>query len=269
VRPPAGAERTLARTAGFGAGLVFVVVASSAWLRLATGDAGCPPGGCEAFALADAVRLAHRVAAMGVAVVALLVLLLSWRAPARPVRRVASVAILVLVGALSVVGRASAGNPPAGVVLANLAGGLALLALVTAVACDAHARALGVGGRLARAPLAVVVLLALSIAAGAALSAGVVALTPQAAAAHRITGWFALLVAAFLATSPSTPPAARGPMRLATGAFALSVVIALAGPGTELARWLHNVLSAAALVLSIAACARARAFACPPGAART
>ena len=268
MSPSPDRDLALARTAGFGAALVFVVVASSAWLRLAAGDAGCPPGGCEAFALADAVRLTHRVAAMGVAVVALLVVMLAWRAPARPALRVASVAILVLVGVLSVVGRASAGSPPAGVVLANLVGGLALLALVTAVACDAHARARGARGRLARAPLAVVILLAIAIAAGAALSAGIVAVSPPATAAHRITGWFALLVAAFLATSPSTPPAARGPMRLAAGAFALSVVIALAGPGTELARWLHNVLSAASLVLSIAACAHARGLAGPGGTAR-
>jgi heme A synthase len=140
VSPSADGDRTLARTAGLGAALVFVVVAASAWLRLAAGDAGCPPGGCESFGLPDAVRLAHRVAAMGVAVIALLIVMLAWRAPARAGRRVASLAILVLVGVLSVVGRASAGNPPAGVVLANLAGGLLLLALVTGVACDARAR---------------------------------------------------------------------------------------------------------------------------------
>lgn len=256
----AGTDRTLARTAGFGAALVFVVVASSAWLRIAAGDPGCPPGGCESFGLADAVRLAHRIAAMGVAVVALLVVALAWRAPGRPLLRIASIAILALVGVLAVVGRASAGNPAPTVVLANLLGGLVLLAMLTGVACDAQARAQGAHGRFARAPLAVIVLLAISIAAGAALSAGIIAASPQASALHRLSGWFALLVAAFLATSPSTPPAARSPMRLAAGAFALSAAIALAGPGTDLARWLHNVLSAAALVLAIAASIHARAL---------
>lgn len=260
-----GADRTLARTAGIGTALVFVVVASSAWLRLAAGDAGCPPGGCEAFSLADGVRLAHRVAAMAVAVIALLVVALAWRIPARPGLRVAAIAMLALVGALAVVGRASAGSPASPVVLANLLGGLVLLALAAAVASDAWARSVGVRGPLARSPFVVLALLAIAVAAGAALSSGAIAATPGAAALHRIAGWVAMLAAVFLATSGATPPPARGPLRLAAGAFALSVVVALAGPGTDLSRWLHNVLSAAALLPTIAACALARRLPAPGG----
>lgn len=253
-----GLERSLARTAGIGTALVFVVVASSAWLRLAAGDPGCPPGGCEAFALADAVRLAHRVAAMAVAVLVLLVVAIAWRVPARPGLRFAAIVLLGLVGALSVIGRASAGNPSGPVVLANLLGGLGLLALVAAVASDAWARTRRIEGPLARSPFVVLVFAAIAIAAGALLASGIVPPTPAATALHRVAGWFAMLASIFLAASGGTPSAARGPLRLAAGAFALSAVVALAGPAGEFSRWLHNVLSAAALVPAVAACALAR-----------
>jgi hypothetical protein len=104
----------------------------------------------------------------------------------------------------------------------------------------------------------VVVLVAISVVAGAALAAGTGANSLPLSAAHRIPGWLALVAAALLAMGPGTPPPARAPMRLAAGALALSVAIALAGPGTGLAHWLHNVLSAAAIAAAIAASALAR-----------
>lgn len=129
-------ERTLAATAAACAALVFVVVASSAWLRLVMAD--CPPAGCEGFTIADAFRLAHRVAAMGVSILALVVAAIAWKRPVRWGRRVAVIAMILLVVALAVIGRRSAGDAPPAVVLANLLGGLALLAFTVGVAAAAR-----------------------------------------------------------------------------------------------------------------------------------
>ncbi len=129
-------DRSLFAWASACAALVFVVVASSAWLRIAA--VPCPPAGCEGFVLADAVRLAHRVAAMGVTVLALVIAALAWKAPARAGRRIASVVLLVLVAALALVGRRSAGSAPPAVMLANLLGGLALLAFTAGLAAIAR-----------------------------------------------------------------------------------------------------------------------------------
>jgi heme A synthase len=258
VSPSVDADRALGRFAAAGAALVFVVVASSAWLRLAAGESACPPGGCEAFGLTDAVRLAHRVAAMGVAFIAIVLAALAWRRPAKAGRRAATLAILALVAVLSVLGRSSAGNPTTGVVLGNLLGGLALLALVAALAFRAFATARGSDGFPDPAPIAVAALVVVAIAAGAAVSAGLVPPSPPWAAAHRIAGWLAFLASAFVAASPATHPDARSTARLAAGALGLAAITALAGPSTETARWLHNVLAALALLLAIGTAAAAR-----------
>jgi hypothetical protein len=258
MNSPVDADRALGRFAAAGVALVFVVVASSAWLRLAAGESACPPGGCEAFGMTDAVRLAHRVAAMGVAFIAIVVAALAWRRPARAGRRAASLAILALVAALSVLGRSSAGNPTTGVVLGNLLGGLALLALVTALAFRAHAAVRGSAGALDPAPIAVAALVIVAIAAGAAVSAGLVPSSPPWTAAHRIAGWLAFLVSAFVAASPATHPDARPIARLTAGALGLAALAALAGPPTESMRWLHNVLAALSLLLAIGSASAAR-----------
>lgn len=247
-------DRALAASAAACAALVFVVVAASAWLRLAGGacaGAGCPEG----FTLADAVRLSHRVAAMGVTVLALVIAALAWKAPARPARRVASVVLIVLVAALAIVGRRSAGGAPPAVMLANLLGGLALLGLAVGLAAAPRAPR----GRASPAFVAAAALLAAAIATG-----GVLAIAPPAdpaslALVHRGVSVAALLGWGLLAASTQAASGARAAARLATLLLAAQALLAFAAPGWELARWAHNLLTAAALCAAVAAATTARA----------
>jgi hypothetical protein len=250
--------RTLGAFAAACAALVFVVVASSAWLRL--GAASCPPGGCAGFGLADAVRLAHRVAAMGVTVLALVIAALAWKAPARPGLRAASVLLIVLVAALAVIGRRSAGAAPPAVLLANLLGGLALLGACVGIASAATAPR----GRIALPFAAAAGLLAAAIAAG-----GVLAIWPAAgpsllALAHRGLGWSALAAWALIAASSAPAPGVRLAARLAALALLAQLLLVVSVPEGSLVRWLHNLLTACALAAAVAATLRARLAPCPP-----
>lgn len=244
-------ERTLSALAASCAALVFVVVAASAWLRLAA--VACPAGGCDGFTLADAVRLAHRVAAMGVSVLALVIAALAWKAPARPARRVASVAILVLVAVLAIVGRSSAGSPPPAVVLANLLGGLALLAAATGLAVAVRAPR----GRLPGAFAAALALVVLAAATGGLLSAAPGESSPLGMV-HRALAWASLAGWGLLAMSAAPAPGARWAARLAAALLVAQVVVALALPGWPLARWLHNLLTSAALCAALASALASR-----------
>lgn len=239
-------SRTLSATAAACAALVFVVVAASAWLRLAAEP--CPPAGCAGLTLADAVRLAHRVAAMGVSVLALLVVALAWKGPPRPGRRAAAVAIAVLVAALAIVGRSSAGSPPPAVVLANLVGGLALLAtaagLSVAVRNPGSGPSAGVGVAAA--------LYAVATLTGAVLAAAPPAEPSALALAHRALSWASLAAWCFVAAS-APPGGARLAARAAAALLVLQVVLALALPAGPAARWLHNLLASGALCAVVAA----------------
>ncbi len=240
-------SRTLSATAAACAALVFVVVAASAWLRLAAEP--CPPAGCAGFTVADAVRLAHRVAAMGVSVLALLIVALAWKGPPRPGRRAAAVAILLLVAALAIVGRSSAGSPPPSVVLANLAGGLALLATVAGLSVAVrHPQAGPSRGAGAAAALCIVAALA-----GAVLAAAPPADPSALALAHRVASWASLAAWCFLAASASASGGARLAARVAAALLALQVALALALPAGPTARWLHNFLASGALCAVVAA----------------
>ncbi len=240
-------DRALSVSAAACAALVFVVVASSAWLRLAA--APCPPAGCEGFTPADAVRLAHRVAAMGVTVLALVIAALAWKAPARPGRRAASLAVIVLVAVLAVVGRKSAGGAPPAVVLTNLLGGLALLATCTGIAASSRFA----GGRCAFPCAAATALLGLALVTGGLAAA----LPPSDAAtlglAHRALSWAALLAWGLVAASALPPPAARVAARLAAVALAVQALLAVAAPAGPTVRWLHNLLAAAGLAAAVTA----------------
>lgn len=247
-------DRALARSAAACAALVFVVVAASAWLRLAGGacaGAGCPEG----FTLADAVRLSHRVAAMGVTVLALVIAALAWKAPARPGRRVASIALIVLVAALAIVGRQSAGGAPPAVMLANLLGGLALLGLAVGLATAPRAPP----GRTSPAFASALALLAAAIGTG-----GILAIAPPTDPAslglvHRGLSVAALLGWGLLAARAPAAAGARAAARLVTVLLAALALLAFAAPAWELARWAHNLLTAAALCAAVAAAITARA----------
>ncbi|MDH5263989.1 MAG: hypothetical protein OEX21_04450 [Betaproteobacteria bacterium] len=229
-------ERALFLWASACAALVFVVVASSAWLRIVA--APCPPAGCEGFGPADAVRIAHRVAAMGVTVLALVIAALAWKAPARADRRVASVLLLVLVAALALVGRRSAGSAPPAVLVANLLGGLALLAFTAGLAATARQPRARVPPGIALASA----LFAAAAATGGVLSAAAPADPAALAFAHRALAWATLAAWSLAAVRP---PAAPG-TRLVAALVAGQALLAIALPGEPIARWLHNLLTAAA-----------------------
>jgi heme A synthase len=241
------------------AALVFVVVASSAWLRLAATP--CPAAGCEGFTLADAVRLAHRIAAMGVSVLALVIAALAWRPPARPGLRAAAIAVLVLVAVLAFVGRRSASGAPPAVVITNLLGGLALLAACTGIAAAA---------RFARGRCALPCLAAATIHGLALATGGLLAALPSSEAAvglaHRALSWTALFAWGLIAFSALPPRAARPAARLAAAFLAAQALLAVAAPGGPGVRWLHNVLAAAGLCAAVAA---AFAYRAPSAAGRT
>ncbi len=245
-------DRTLSALAAACAALVFVVVAASAWLRLAA--APCPAGGCEGFVLADAVRLAHRVAAMGVSVLALVIVALAWKAPARAGRRVASVAILILVAVLAIVGRSSAGSPPPAVVLTNLLGGLALLAACVGLAVTARA----LPGRVSGSFAVALCLLAVSVATGGVLAAAPAGGPSLLDLAHRGASWASLAAWGLLAVSASPSPGVRLGARLAAACIAALAVVSIAFPAWPLARWMHNLLTSAALGAAVAAAVASR-----------
>jgi hypothetical protein len=247
VTGPSRHDRALAASSAACAALVFVVVASSAWLRLAA--PACPPAGCEGFALADGVRLAHRVAAMGVSVLALLIAALAWKPPVRWGLRATATLVLLMVAALAIVGRRSAGAAPPAVLVANLLGGLTLLSLAVGLAA-------AVRSPRGRVPLAVAA--SVSVLALAAATGGVLATAPPVEAgalalAHRAIAWGAVAGWGLVALSASTPPPARRAARLVVAALAALAALAVAAPGWPAAAWLHNLLATVALCLGIAA----------------
>lgn len=250
---PARDDRTLCAAAAACASLVFVVVASSAWLRLVA--VPCPPAGCDGLTLADAVRLAHRVAAMGVSVLALVIAAVAWKAPARWGRRFSAVALLVLVAALALIGRRSAGVAPPAVVLGNLFGGLTLLALATGFAVAARAPR----GRLALPFVAATALFAAATATGGLLATAIPADPSSLGVVHGVLSWATLAGWSLLGLSASQRPAVRLATRLAAILVAAQVAIALAFPGWPPTRWLHNLLTSAALCSAIAAMLASRA----------
>jgi hypothetical protein len=246
---PARDARTLAVTAAACAGLVFIVVAASAWLRLTPAGVPCPPAGCEGFTVADAVRIAHRVAAMGVSVLALLITAIAWKAPASWRRRAASVAILLLVAVLAVVGRQSSGTVLPAVTLTNLLGGLALLACTAGLAASARAPA----GRASLAFVAAAGLLAAAIATGAVASALPSAAGSALGLAHHALSWAAYAAWGVLAIRITAPERNRTATYLTVALMTALLLLAVTVPGWAPARWLHNLLTSAALVAGIVA----------------
>jgi len=263
-------DRTLAGAAAACAALVFVVVASSAWLRLVPG-AACPAGGCEGFTAADLVRLAHRVAAMGVTVLALLVAALAWKTPPAWGRRLAAAAMIALVAVLAVVGRQSAGATAPAIVLTNLLGGLVLLALAASLAAAARPAGARPGSPVTAPAFTTTAFAAAAFALAAAIGTGALATalprhgTPALGTVHLVLSWTAFLGWGVLALSPAAPARAKQGARIVTVLLAALAALAVAAPAWALTRWLHNLLASATLVAALAAtfaaanAARARA----------
>ncbi len=243
--------RTLANTAAACTALVFVVIASSAWLRLSPAGPPCPPAGCEGFTLADAVRIAHRVAAMGVSVLALIIAALAWKAPAAWGRRWAAVAVIALVAVLAIVGRQSSGTVLPAVTLTNLLGGLALLALTAGLGAAARSPA----GRTDMATGAATALLAAAILTGAFASAWPVLDAAAIGRVHQVLAWATCAAWGVLAIRVRAAATSRAPAMLTAALLAGLALLAVTWPQ---ARWLHNFLTAAALVTAIAAAVASR-----------
>jgi cytochrome c oxidase assembly protein subunit 15 len=176
-------RRLLARVALAGTALVFVVVVTSAFLRLVRAGVGCEdwpqcygaPLALATTAVAKTVpwmQVMHLLAAAGVGVLALAALAMALRKPRR--RETAIVALLLgaLTLFLAVLGRVTPGSQLPAVTLGNVLGGMTLLALFgwLRLDCTAPARASG-GGGLAVAAGFGLALLAAQIALGTILSA--------------------------------------------------------------------------------------------------
>lgn len=123
------APRTLALAGAWGAALTIVILAMSVLLRLGTQiEAGMAvstlPAGVEIWA-----RVAHRIAAMAVGVLAALALVSAWRDESRPRPSAWPVGIVVgLTLALALVGPYTPGYRVDLVTVVNVAGGVALAA---------------------------------------------------------------------------------------------------------------------------------------------
>ncbi|MEO5692897.1 MAG: hypothetical protein ABIQ72_07210 [Usitatibacter sp.] len=123
------AERTFAVAAPWGAGLTIVILAMSVLLRLGTRiDAGeavsILPSGLEVGA-----RIAHRVAAMSVGILAAAVLVAAALArPATRSRLVVATSVAALTLVLALIGRYTPGYRIDAVTVVNVTGGLALVA---------------------------------------------------------------------------------------------------------------------------------------------
>ena len=153
------AQRTLALAGLWGALLTIVILAMTVLLRLGThveaGEAvSTLPQGVEPWA-----RLAHRVAAMAVGILAALALIAAWRGrPIAPARARAVAAVVALTLGLAVIGRFSAGYRFDLVTVGNVAGGIALVAAFWWVRTAAPPGARGDG--IAAAALALLIVLA-------------------------------------------------------------------------------------------------------------
>lgn len=139
----AGAEPLLRRLAAACAMLVLVVVAASAYLRLGQAGFSCADwpacyGRIEANQVAQAAeplvfwaRLAHRLAAMGVTFLVLIIVVLAFRRRANDSRPLGwALAALVLTLLLALLGRWTPGTRIPAVTLGNLLGGFALIGVL-------------------------------------------------------------------------------------------------------------------------------------------
>lgn len=133
-------RRLLARASLAGAVLVFIVVVTSAFLRLVRSGVGCEdwpqcygaPLAVAAASVAKAVpwmQLMHLLAAAGVGVAALVTVALSLQKPRRRETAAAAALLGALTLFLAVLGRVAPGSQLPAVTLGNVLGGMALLAL--------------------------------------------------------------------------------------------------------------------------------------------
>ena len=113
----------------WGAALTVVILAMSVLLRLGTRLEAGEAVSMLPAAMEQAARIAHRLAAMGVGLLAALALVQMWiERPVAPARRYAVVAIVGLTLVLASIGRHTPGYRIDAVTIANVTGGIALAA---------------------------------------------------------------------------------------------------------------------------------------------
>lgn len=194
VPPAAGGEADALRRLGliglWGAPLTVVILAASALLRLATQFEGGEAVSTLSANFEQAARMAHRLAAAGVGLLAAWAFITAYRA--RPVAKPVLAAVGAIVGLtllLAVIGRYTAGYRVMPVIAMNVAGG-------TALACAfwfLRERAAKPRGALAALPLAALGGIVALSAVGAATSASAMHGDRAFGPAHL---WLASLLAA-------------------------------------------------------------------------
>ncbi len=219
--------RLLARVALAGVVLVFTVVLTSAYLRLAQAGLGCEdwPSCYEAAlhgsaaqsasALVPWMRAVHRLAAAAVGAIVLVVAVLALRRPRRREATVIAVALAALTLFLAVLGRATPGSQLPAVTLGNVLGGMAMLGtfwwLWLGTAAPARA---GERRGLALASRFGIGLLAAQIALGTLVSANYAALSCTTLPDCNGAWWpHGATLAAFDPFSPLSSPALDHPAR--------------------------------------------------------
>jgi cytochrome c oxidase assembly protein subunit 15 len=242
----AAVRRRCAQLAIVAAALTFVVIVASAFMRHVQAGLSCADWpACYALAAGagDAqiagvgvARGVHRLAASGAALLVLAMLLVAWRHP--PSRRWA-VSALGIVAALAALGVATPGARLPAVALANLLGGFALLATLTAA--HAHAGDLTMPSARVRAAAAMATALALLQAA----IGGSIAAQSALLACPTLPGCDDLTWSAFFGGGAWNPWHAPS---IASGRF-------VAPPGAAALHVLHRItgMLLMALVLAIAA----------------
>lgn len=254
------ASRRLALLGAWGAALTVVVVAASALLRLGTSlDAGGNAASTLPAALESAARIAHRISASAVGLVALAAAVVAWRG--RPVgaeRGAALAAVVVLTLFLAALGRYTPGYRFVGVTVANAVSGVALacaFAWLRAGARGADRAPRPAALAAALTLLAVLAELGLGTAASASGMQGVMAFEPLHVGLGPVVGGMAAAVAARGYRESSRRGIRKGIVALALAQMALGSVLAAAGGARGIpAAWAHAMI-ACAMALALAALA--------------
>lgn len=176
-------QQLLARASLAGTILVFIVIVTSAFLRLVRAGVGCEDwpqcyGVPLTVAAASVARLvpwtqvAHLFAAAGVGMLALVTLAMALKKPRRREAAIAAALIGALTLFLAVLGRITPGSQLPAVTLGNVLGGMTLFALFGWLRFNCAAPARASGRRMLSVAAAVgLALLAVQIALGTVLSA--------------------------------------------------------------------------------------------------
>ena len=255
--------RRLSRLGAWGIALTLVVVAASALLRLGTTlDAGGNVSAELSAGLQRWVRPAHRLAASGVAIVALLAVVVAFASRPVGARRFAVLAAIAgLTTLLAILGPLTPGYGLAAVTIANAVGGIALacaFAWLDERASPFPARTVSL---VAMGALALVLAHgALGTAASAAAMHGERGLDPWHVASGPVVVAVATCAAGFGSRSLRAPALRWTVFGAALAQMALGMMLA-ALPASRVASWSH-AMGAFALALALAALA-ARAAGTP------